>query len=72
MVNMAGNLFGCLMAVWFAVRQDVIFYSGGVQCISYALMLASAIAAFLIGIVAAALLAKVTMSMEYRAAIMVI
>jgi len=58
--------------VWLAVRQDVIFYSGGVQCISYALMLASAIAAFLIGIVAAALLAKVTMPMEYRAVIMVI
>lgn len=78
MVNIAGNLFGCLMAVWLGLLcgRTLFFYSGGVvqwsgMAIPYALMLASAIAAFLIGIIAATLLAKVTMPMEYRAAIMV-
>lgn len=79
MVNIATSLFGCLTAVWIGLLcgRTLFFYSGGViqwpgVAIPYALMIVNAIGAFLIGIIAAILLNKVALSMEYRAAILVI
>jgi CrcB protein len=78
-LNIVISVLGCLFAVWigllcgrslFLFSGGVIHWSGGV--IPYALMIVNAIGAFLIGTLATILLQKVALSMEYRAAIMVI
>jgi CrcB protein len=78
-LNIVVSVLGCLFAVWigllcgrtlFLYSGGIIHWSGGV--IPYALMIVNAIGAFLIGIIATILLQKVALSMEYRAAIMVI
>jgi CrcB protein len=78
-LNIVVSVLGCLLAVWIGLLcgRTLFFYSGGViqwsgGVIPYALMIVNAIGAFLIGIVATILLQKVALSMEYRAAIMVI
>jgi CrcB protein len=78
-LNVIVSLLGCLLAVWigllcgrtlFLYSGGMIHWSGGV--IPFALLIVNAIGAFLIGIVATILLQKVALSMEYRAAVMVI
>ncbi len=78
-LNIVVSVLGCLLAVWigllcgrslFLYSDGVIHWSGGV--IPYALMIVNAIVAFLIGIIATILLQKVAVSMEYRAALMLI
>ena len=78
-LNIVASVVGCLLAVWigllcgrslFLYSNGIIQWSGG--AIPYALMVANAIGAFLIGIIATILLQKVALSMEYRAAIMLI
>jgi CrcB protein len=78
-LNVIVSLLGCLLAVWigllcgrtlFLYSGGMIHWSGGV--IPFALLIVNAIGAFLIGIVATILLQKVALSMEYRAAMMVI
>jgi CrcB protein len=78
-LNVIVSVSACLLAVWlgllcgrglFHYANGVLHWSGVV--IPYALMLVNAIGAFLIGIVAAILLHKVAIAMEYRATLMVI
>jgi CrcB protein len=78
-LNVVVSVLGCLLAVWIGLLcgRTLFFYSGGIVhwygvIIPYALMIVNAIGAFLIGIIATILLQKVALSMEYRAAIMVI
>ena len=78
-LNITASVLGCLFAVWIGLLcgRSLSFYSGGIihwsgGIIPYALMLANAIGAFLIGIIASILLQKVELPLEYRAAIMVI
>ena len=78
-LNMAVSVLGCLFAVWFGLLcgRSLFLYSGGMihwdgGVIPYALMIVNAIGAFLIGTLAAILLQKVELPMEYRAAIMII
>lgn len=68
-----------LLAVWLGLLsgRSLFLYSGGViqwqgGLFPYALVIVNAIGAFLIGIVATILLQKVSISIEYRAAIMII
>jgi len=67
------------LAVWLGLLcgKGLFFYSGGVihwsnAVIPYALLIANALGAFLIGIIATILLQKIALPMEQRAAIMVI
>ena len=78
-LNVVISLLGCLFAVWIGLLcgRYLFLYSGGIihwhgGAIPYALMIVNAIVAFLIGIIATILLQKVTLSMEYRAALMLI
>jgi len=78
-LNVLISLAACLLAVWLGLLsgRSLFLYSGGViqwpgGLFPYALVVVNAIGAFLIGIVATVLLQKVAMSMEYRAAIMII
>jgi len=78
-LNIAGSVFACLLAVWLGLLagRSLYYYSAGMihwqdGAIPYAIMLANALVAFLIGIVAAILLQRVEIAVEYRAAMMVI
>ncbi len=78
-LNIVVSLLGCLLAVWIGLLcgRTLFLYSGGMihwngGVIPFALLIVNAIGAFLIGIVATILLQKVALSMEYRAAMMVI
>jgi CrcB protein len=78
-LNIAFSVLGCLFAVWIGLLcgRSLFFYSGGIihwsgGAIPYALMIANAIVAFLIGIIATILLQKVALSMEYRATLMLV
>ncbi|UOA07671.1 fluoride efflux transporter CrcB [Methylobacter sp. S3L5C] len=78
-LNVIVSLVGCLLAVWIGLLcgRTLFLYSGGMfhwsgGVIPFALLIVNAIGAFLIGIVATILLQKVALSMEYRAAMMVI
>ncbi|MEY3289779.1 MAG: hypothetical protein RLZZ419_2021 [Pseudomonadota bacterium] len=78
-LNIVVSVLCCLLAVWIGLLcgRTLFLYSGGVihwggGVIPFALLIVNAIGAFLIGIVATILLQKVALSMEYRAAIMVI
>ncbi len=78
-LNIVVSVLGCLLAVWIGLLfgRSLFLYSGGIihwsgGVIPYALMIVNAIGAFLIGTLATLLLQKVALSIEYRAAIMVI
>ncbi len=78
-LNITLSVAGCLFAVWIGLLcgRSLFFYSGGIihwsgGVIPYALMIANAIVAFLIGIIATILLQKVALSMEYRATLMLV
>jgi CrcB protein len=78
-LNVLVSLAACLSAVWLGLlsSRSLFLYSGGAiqwpgGLFPYALVVVNAIGAFLIGIVATVLLQKVAISMEYRAAIMII
>ncbi|MEY3761137.1 MAG: hypothetical protein RIR39_2628, partial [Pseudomonadota bacterium] len=78
-LNIVVSVVGCLLAVWMGLLcgRTLFLYSGGLfhwsgGVIPFALLIVNAIGAFLIGIIATILLQKVALSMEYRAAIMVI
>lgn len=78
-INVVISVLGCLLAVWIGLQcsRMLFFYSGGIiqwqgGIIPYALMVINVIGAFIIGIIAAILLQKVALSVEHRAAIMVI
>ncbi len=69
----------CLLAVWIGLLlgRTLFNYSGGIihwngGIVPFALMIVNAVGAFLLGIISALLLAKVNMSLEHRAAIIVV
>ncbi|MGZ8164453.1 MAG: fluoride efflux transporter CrcB [Methylobacter sp.] len=77
--NILLSVAGCILAVWIGLLcgRTLFFYSGGViqwsgGVFPYALIIVNTIIAFLIGIIATILLQKVALSLEYRAAIIVI
>ncbi|CAA9892516.1 putative fluoride ion transporter CrcB [Candidatus Methylobacter favarea] len=78
-LNVVISVAGCILAVWigllcgrtlFFYSEGIIQWSGGM--FPYALIIVNTIIAFLIGIIATVLLQKVMLSLEYRAAIIVI
>jgi CrcB protein len=78
-LNVLLSVAGCILAVWIGLLcgRTLFFYSGGeIQwsggVFPYALIIVNIIIAFLIGIIATILLQKVALSLEYRAAIIVI
>jgi len=78
-INVLASVGSCLLAVWIGLLsgRSLYYHAGGVfqwpgGMFPYALIIVNAIVAFLIGIVAALLLQKVALSVEHRAAIMVI
>lgn len=78
-LNVSISIVACLFAVWIGLLfgRTLFYYSGGViqwsgGMFPYALVVVNAVLAFMIGLVAAILLQKVTLSMEHRAAMMVI
>lgn len=78
-LNVSISVAACLFAVWMGLLlgRTLFYYSDGViqwssGMFPYAIIVVNAMLAFLIGLVAAFLFQKVTMSMEDRAAILVI
>jgi CrcB protein len=78
-LNVSISVAACLFAVWIGLLlgRYLFYYSGGViqwsdGMFPYAIVVVNALLAFMIGLVAAILLQKVAMSMEHRAAMMVI
>ncbi|MCL7421652.1 MAG: fluoride efflux transporter CrcB [Methylobacter sp.] len=78
-LNVLISISAGLLAVWLGLLsgRSLFLYSDGViqwpgGLFPYALVVVNAIGAFLIGIVATILLQKVALSMEYRAAIMIV
>ena len=78
-LNIVVSVFGCLFAVWIGLLfgRTIFLYSGGIFhwngiVVAYGLMIVNVIGAFLIGIITSILMQKVALSMEHRAAIMII
>ena len=77
-LNVLLSVIGCLIAVWLGLLLGrALFVSGGVvhwggMAFPYALLIVNAIGAFLIGMIATLILQKVELTMDYRAAIMVL
>ena len=78
-LNIVVSVFGCLFAVWIGLLfgRTIFLYSGGIFhwngiVVAYGLMIGNVIGAFLIGIITSILMQKVALSMEHRAAIMII
>lgn len=78
-LNVLVSVLSCIFAVWIGLlsSRTLFLYSGGVirwlgWVFPYAMVLVNALIAFLIGIVSTALLHKVELPMEYRAAILII
>ena len=78
-LNIVVSVFGCLFAVWIGLLfgRAIFLYSGGIFhsngiVVAYGLMIVNVIGAFLIGIITTILMQKVALSMEHRAAIMII
>ena len=78
-LNIVVSVFGCLFAVWIGLLfgRTIFLYSGGIFhwngiVVAYGLMIVNVIGAFLIGIITTILMQKVSLSMEHRAAIMII
>jgi CrcB protein len=79
LINIAVSVLACLLAVWigllsgrglFLYSNGVIHYSGNM--IPYAIMIANALCAFILGIVATVILQKVAIANEYQAAVVII
>ncbi|MEN8259983.1 MAG: fluoride efflux transporter CrcB, partial [Pseudomonadota bacterium] len=78
-LNVFASVTACLLAVWIGLLlgRTLFMYSGGVVrwfglIFPYAIVIVNAMVAFLIGILTAMLLQKSALSMEHRAAILVI
>jgi CrcB protein len=78
-LNILISVCVCLFATWLGLLagRTLFLYSGGVLrwmgwLFPYALVLANALVSFLIGLVTAILLHKVALSLEYRAAILLL
>lgn len=77
-LNILISVCACLFATWLGLLAGrTLFYSGGVLrwmgwLFPYALLLANALVSFLIGLVSAILLHKVALSIEYRAALLLV
>lgn len=78
-LNVLISVCACLFATWLGLLagRTLFLYSGGVfhwmgWMFPYALLLANALVAFLIGLVCAILLHKVSLTMEYQAAILLL
>jgi CrcB protein len=78
-LNIAASISACVLAIWLGLLcgRGLFYYSGGViqwsgGVIPYALMVINALFAFLISMVAAILLQKVALSVEYRVVLTVI
>lgn len=78
-LNIALSIMACLLAVWLGLLagRSLYYYSAGMihwqnGGFPYAIVIANALVAFMIGIVAAILLQRVEIVVEYRAAMMVI
>lgn len=77
-LNILISVCACLFATWLGLLAGrTLFYSGGVLrwmgwLFPYALLLANALVSFLIGLVTAILLHKVALSIEYRAALLLV
>lgn len=78
-LNVGISLFACIFAVWLGLLagRSLMFYSGGVirwmgWAFPYAMVVLNVIGSFLIGIVISLLVNKIELSLEYKAAIMII
>ncbi len=78
-LNVSISIVACLLAVWIGlyVGRYLFLYSGqGIQwtggAIPYGLLIVNVIGAFLIGLLLTILLQKVALSMEHRAALLII
>jgi len=78
-LNVLISVVTCLFATWIGLLfgRSLFYYSGGMLqwtngAFPYALVIVNALLAFLIGLVATILFQKVVLSMEYRAAILVV
>ncbi len=78
-MNVLISVFACIFAVWLGLLsgRTLFLYSNGVVhwlgwIFPYAMVIVNALIAFLIGTIAALLLYKVDLDIEYRAAIMMI
>lgn len=78
-LNIGISVFACVFAVWVGLwmGRGLFMYSGGVVrwmdwVFPYALIIINIIGAFLIGLLCAAILSKLTLAIEYRAAIVII
>lgn len=78
-LNVTVSIAACLFAVWIGLLlgRSLWYYSNGVfrwedGMFPFALVIVNCALAFLIGLVGAILFQKVTMSMEHRAAVMVV
>ncbi len=78
-LNVLFNVFMCLLVVWLGLLlgRTLFMYSGGVVrwmgwAFPYALMLVNVVGAFIIGVVGTILMQKITLSLEYRAALTIV
>lgn len=78
-LNIGISLFACIFAVWLGLLagRSLMLYSGGVVrwmgwAFPYAMIVVNVIGSFLIGIIVSLLVSKIELSIEYKAAIMVI
>lgn len=77
--NVVISVFACIFAVWLGLLlgRTLFMYSGGVVrwtgwVLPYALVLVNAIGAFIIGIISTILMNKIDLSMEHRAALIIV
>jgi CrcB protein len=78
-INILLSIFACLLAVWLGLLagRSFFYYSSGMihwhnGAFPYAIMIVNALIAFMMGIVAAFLLQRIEIVVEYRAAMVVI
>ena len=78
-LNVGISLFACIFVVWLGLLagRSLMLYSGGVirwmgWAFPYAMVVLNVIGSFLIGIIVSVLINKIELSIEYKAAIMVI
>jgi CrcB protein len=78
-LNIVLSISACMLAVWIGLLagRTLFLYAGGVirwmgWVFPYAMVLVNALIAFLLGVITAILIHKVDLSIEHRAAIMVI
>lgn len=78
-INVVSSVFACIFAVWLGLLlgRTLFMYSGGTVrwlgwVFPYALVLVNAIGAFIIGIISTILMNKIDLSMEHRAALVIV